>query len=96
MKITLTKYGGQTAGMRLPARTIDAAALDAPTAEKLTRLTRSAVSAAPGTATTRAAPDAMGYTITIDEDGRTTTLKATDANMSSSFVELLEYLEQLT
>jgi hypothetical protein len=104
MKITLTKHGGHTAGMRMPARTIDIGALDQSRAEELTRLTRSAVSSAPAApnasdareSTPRAAPDAMSYTITVDEDGKTTTLKATDVNMSSSFAKLLDYVEQLT
>jgi hypothetical protein len=40
-------------------------------------------------------PDAMSYSITIDEEGSSTTLKETEPTASSPFTELLEFLEQL-
>ncbi|PTL78155.1 protealysin inhibitor emfourin [Vitiosangium sp. GDMCC 1.1324] len=95
MRITLKKHGGQTAGMRMPEQRVDVAALDTRTAEKLTGLVQSAVRAGPGERSPRAAPDAMNYSITIDENGRSTTLWGSDTNMTEPFAELLDYLENL-
>lgn len=40
-------------------------------------------------------PDATTYAVTADDGARVTTVKSSDASMSASFAELLEYLEQL-
>lgn len=83
MRITLNSHGGWSGLVTKPI-TIDTAALPAAAAHEAERLAAAAQST-PGTspaALTAArgrAPESMSYTITIEDGGRTTTLKSSDA-----------------
>ncbi len=71
MKVTRTKHGGLAAGMRRPPQIVDADALPKPAAGELVRLVAAAnaVPEADGKGPGRAR-DAMSYTITVEDDGR--------------------------
>jgi hypothetical protein len=95
MKITLAKHGGLAAGIRRPATVVDCAALAAPLGQELARLVAeakahgSAVSEGPGRAR-----DAMSYTITVEDSGEVTVLKASDAALPPAFAALLHWVER--
>jgi hypothetical protein len=95
MRITLTRHGGQLAGMRLPPSVIDTATLDPVRAERLKALVARALASRSGGSSSRGMPDARSYSITIDDEGSSTTLKEGESMASSPFTELLEFLEQL-
>ncbi len=94
MQITLKKHGGHTAGMRQVPKSIDVDTLEHGSATKVTELVTAALQSPPA-ATSRAVADAISYSIIIDQDNGSTTLKQSDASMSAPFAELLEFLEQL-
>ena len=95
MKVTLSKHGGQAAGINLqrPPQVVDSAALDESGASELKRLAASAVSAAAPARSGRAR-DEMSYTITIEDDGRETVLSQSDTAMSAEFGRLLAWLQR--
>lgn len=95
MKITLALHGGLAAGIRLnrPPRQVDAAALPSEAAAELARLVAAAQGAAAPAETPKSAPDAMSYTITIEDGGRQTVLKQSDTAMSPAFAALLSWLQ---
>ncbi|WP_055525830.1 protealysin inhibitor emfourin [Streptomyces graminilatus] len=98
MKVTLEKHGGLAAAiqLRLPPKELDSAALPANDAAELAGLVAEAVSAGPAAEEDRPgrARDAMSYTITVEEDGRSTTvLTQSDTAMSPGFAALLRWLE---
>ena len=95
MRITLTRHGGQLAGMRLPPHVIDTGTLDPVRAERLKSLVARALASRSSASSSRGMPDAMSYSITIDDEGSSTTLKEGEAMSSSPFGDLLEFLEQL-
>lgn len=97
MKVSLAKHGGQVAGILLgrPPRTLDTSMLPSTAAEEISRLIEAATAASsanedgPGRAR-----DAISYTITVEEGGRQTILKCSDANMSHDLADLLALLER--
>ncbi|MCC3773738.1 protealysin inhibitor emfourin [Streptomyces sp. UNOB3_S3] len=103
MKVTLATHGGQAAAihLRLPPKALDTDALPRSAAEELARLVAAAI---PTTeeATEEAAKekrpsrarDAMSYTITVEDKGRSTDLTQSDADMSPAFAALLGWLEK--
>ncbi len=95
MKVTLSQHGGQAAGIHLrrPPQIVDAAALDESRASELKRLTAAAV-AAPAPVRSGQARDEMGYTVTIEDDGRETVLSQSDTAMSTEFGKLLAWLQR--
>ncbi|MEU9453797.1 protealysin inhibitor emfourin [Streptomyces sp. NPDC048277] len=97
MKVTLVTHGGQAAGinLRLPPRTLDSGTLPSDAAAELARLVAAAVpEAGKERPHGRPAPDAMSYTITVEDGGRTTVLTQSDTTMSPAFAALLGRLEQ--
>src|SRR4051794_12853461 len=95
MKVTLAKHGGQAAGMRRPPRGVDSDTLPKPVAGELARLVAVAKSVpAAETGGPGRARDAMGYTITVEDGGRTTVLRQSDTAMSPEFAALLQWLER--
>ncbi|MGY1499446.1 protealysin inhibitor emfourin [Streptomyces sp. QTS52] len=95
MRVTLARHGGQAAAiqLRLPPQELDTDSLPENAAAELTRLVAAAV---PATEEDRAgrARDAMSYTITVEEDGRSTTvLTQSDTSMSPGFAALLRWLD---
>ena len=95
MKVTLSRRGGQAAGVYLqrPPQVVDSAALDGSQVSELKRLVAAAVSA---TAPARSgqARDETSYTITIEDDGRQTVLSQSDTAMSADFGKLLAWLQR--
>jgi len=95
MKVTLSRHGGQAAGVYLqrPPQVVDSAALDGSQVSELKRLVAAAVSA---TAPARSgqARDETSYTITIEDDGRQTVLSQSDTAMSADFGKLLAWLRR--
>jgi hypothetical protein len=95
MKITLALRGGLAAPVYLnrPPRQVDVAALPAADAAELSRLVAVA-KAEPATApSAKPVPDAMSFTITIDDDGEQTVLKQSDPHLSPAFGALLGRLQ---
>jgi hypothetical protein len=95
MRVTLAKHGGQAAAIQLrrPPKELDADALPANDAAELARLVAAAVLAPERDGAGRAR-DAMSYTITVEENGRSTTvLTQSDTTMSGGFAALLRWLE---
>jgi hypothetical protein len=95
MRITLTRHGGLLAGMKRPPRIIDVTSLDPERAERLRTLVARAIGAQRDRDSVRAIPDAMSYSIAIEDEGQVTTLKQTEPTESSPFADLLEFLETL-
>ena len=98
MRVTLATHGGQAAGIYLgrPPRVVDSNTLPEPAAEELSRLVASAKAADVSGASQERARDAMSYTITVEDRGRSTVLAQSDATMSREFAELLTWLQQHT
>ncbi len=96
MKVTLTTHGGLAAAINLglPPRVVNTARLPKPAAEELAQLVSAAKAAEPAEAGPGHAPDAMGYTITVDGNGHQVVLTATDTTMSREFGALLDWLER--
>jgi hypothetical protein len=97
MKVTLATHGGQAAAinLRLPPRVVDAEALPENAARELAQLVEAAKTAptaregGPGQAR-----DAMSYTITVEDAGRSAVLTQADTTMSPAFAALLAWLER--
>lgn len=96
MRVTLATHGGQAAGinLRLPPRLVDSATLPEPAAEKLSRLVAAAKAVDVSAAAEGRARDAMSYTITVEDSGRSTVLTQSDVTMTREFAELLEWLQE--
>lgn len=99
MRITLERHGGLAAGVRSRPRVVDTAALAPEAARELAKLVAEAKAAAPppggSGGAARRAPDAMGYTITVEEDGQPpAVLRGSDADMPDAFAALLDRLEE--
>jgi hypothetical protein len=98
MRVTLATHGGQAAGIHLgrPPRVVDSDALPQPAAEELSQLVAAAEAADVSGASRERARDAMSYTITVEDRGRSTVLAQSDVTMSPEFAELLTWLQQHT
>ncbi|MGW7819541.1 protealysin inhibitor emfourin [Streptomyces puniciscabiei] len=98
MKVTLATHGGQAAAihLRLPPRALDTDVLPENAAAELAQLVAAAGPAAEEAEEERhdRAPDAMSYTITVEDEGRSTVLTQSDAAMSPAFAALLGWLEK--
>ncbi|MFC0844045.1 protealysin inhibitor emfourin [Streptomyces noboritoensis] len=94
MKVTLETHGGQAAAinLRLPPKVLDTDTLPEDASAELARLVAGAVPA-PAAERPDRARDAMSYTITVDDDGRSTVLTQSDTTMSPAFASLLSWLE---
>ncbi|GAB7110078.1 hypothetical protein JCM4814A_83930 [Streptomyces phaeofaciens JCM 4814] len=95
MKVTWATHGGQAAGIRLslPPKALDTDALPANAAAELAELVAAAVPVAEEERPSRAR-DAMSYTITVEDGGRSTVLTRSDATMTPAFAALLDWLEE--
>ncbi|MGW2052101.1 protealysin inhibitor emfourin [Streptomyces sp. NPDC001858] len=97
MRVTLATYGGLAAVVRagLPPDTVDTDALPESAAAELSRLVAAAVPAAEGDREPHGrAPDAMSYSITVEESGHSSVLVQSDADMSPEFAALLRWLKE--
>lgn len=95
MKVTLATVGGQAAAinLRLPPKVLDTGTLPADAASELDRLVAAALPE-PEEERPGRAGDAMSYTITVEDDGRTTALTQSDTTMTPAFGALLGWLEK--
>ncbi len=95
MKVTLALHGGLAAAIHLsrPPRQVDAGDLPAEAAAELARLAAAAAASPAPAQSERRIPDAMSYTITIEDGGRQTVLKQSDMAMSPAFAALLGWLQ---
>ena len=96
MIVSLSKHGGLAAGVRLrqPPIVVDAAALPEQAARALGDMIDAAVKANSPASPAEPHPDSMSYTITVERDGTTVTLKAANLAMSAPFRELRDWIER--
>ncbi|MET9960005.1 protealysin inhibitor emfourin [Streptomyces sp. NPDC006326] len=94
MKVTLATHGGLAGAinLRLPPKVLDTEALPENAAAELAQLVAAAVPTPEADRPGRAR-DAMSYTITVEDGGRLTVLKQSDADMSPAFAALLTWLQ---
>ncbi|MGW7100065.1 protealysin inhibitor emfourin [Streptomyces sp. NPDC054838] len=94
MKLTLATHGGLAApvNLRLPPKVLDTDMLPEDAAAELARLV-AAAAAEPEADRPSRARDAMSYTITVEDGGRSTVLKGSDAAMTPAFAALLTRLQ---
>jgi len=94
MKIALQKFGGWLAGMSRPPVIIETANL--PT-EEVTELDRLVMAAKEKgnveSGGLRTAPDAMSYTITVDDGSKAFDLQQSDVTMTPEFAALKNWIE---
>ena len=95
MKVSLSRHGGQAAGinMQRPPQIVDSSALDDALASELKLLAASAAAEAAPVRSERVRDD-MSYTITIDDNGHQTELSQSDTAMSPEFGKLLAWLRR--
>ncbi|EFL37114.1 predicted protein [Streptomyces viridochromogenes DSM 40736] len=97
MRVTLATHGGLAAPVLagLPPDVVDTHALPESAAAELSRLVAAATEAAAGAPEPRRrAPDAMSYSITVEEDGHSCVLVQSDTDMSPEFAALLRWLKE--
>jgi hypothetical protein len=94
MKVTLATSGGLAAGLRIGARplVVDGAQLPDVDARTLAGLVAAARAEIPAGAAPRVAPDAMSYTLTVEDGDGPVVLHRSDTSMSPAFAELLDWL----
>jgi hypothetical protein len=96
MKVTLATHGGQAAAinLRLPRRVVDTETPPEPAAAELARLVAAATAVKASPAGGERARDAMSYTVTVEDRGRSTVLAQSDVTMTRQFAALLAWLEE--
>lgn len=109
MRVTLATYGGLAGAVQagLPPDTVDTEALPESAAAELSRLVAAAVPASEGNREPHGlpasegkreahgrAPDAMSYSITVEENGHSSVLVQSDADMSPEFAALRRWLKE--
>lgn len=96
MIVSLSKHGGLAAGVRLrqPPLKVNAEALPPEAAHDLAEMVDAAAKADAPSAPSEPHPDSMSYTITVERDGTTLTLKARNSAMSPPFRDLRDWIER--
>jgi hypothetical protein len=96
MKVTLATNGGLGAGLQLGRRplVVDDTRVSNADARRLAVLVDAARAEAPSAEASRPAPDAMSYTITVEDDSQPMVLQRSDNTMSLAFAELLDWLSR--
>jgi hypothetical protein len=94
MLITLKTHGGFAAGVARQPRTLDTAALDEREAARVQHLVQSVMETPETAPPSRALPDAMTYTLTVQEGDRVRAIKVSDTSMTPALGELIDCLEQ--
>jgi hypothetical protein len=100
MRVTLVTHGGLAAPVLagLPPDVVDTHALSESAAAELSRLVAAAVPATAEAAgdpePRRHAPDAMSYSIKVEEGGHSSVLVQSDTDMSPEFAALLRWLKE--
>jgi hypothetical protein len=97
MKLTLAEHGGLAAALRLgqPPVVVDLSTLPDDEVRQLTDLLSAARADPAPSGSARTAPDAMSYTVTVEDGGSQEVLRRTDTTMSREFAELLDRLRRL-
>ena len=97
MKLKLAEHGGLAAGLRLgqPPVVVDLSTLPDADVRQLTDLLSAARADPAPSGSGRTAPDAMSYTVTVEDEGTKEVLRRTDTTMSREFAELLDRLRGL-
>jgi hypothetical protein len=95
VRVSLTTRGGLAAAVNAaaPPIVVDTATLTAEQAHELRRLVRAAEAAPTGRADT-AARDVQSYTVVVDEEGRTTTVRARDTAMPAEVADLIDWIRR--
>ncbi len=96
MKITIRESGGFAPGLRKPPRTVESSQLEEDKAAELTKLVADAVSTVDETESpsTNTAPDAVSYTIIVEDDGKATQLRQSDVNLSQPVADLMAWVDE--
>ena len=92
MRVTLETHGGFAAGIQRSPERLETASLDESSAGELARLVQRAIAEAPPVSRSHSVPDAMSYTISIEDEGTAQVLRQSDSSMSGPFAELLDWL----
>jgi hypothetical protein len=94
VKVTLETHGGLAAGLRLGGRPVvlDAAQLPEDDARTLGDLVAAARAEPAADPARRSAPDAMSYTVTVEDAGGPELLRRSDDGMTPAFAALLDWL----
>jgi hypothetical protein len=94
MKVSLATHGGLAAGLRLGGRplVVDGAQLPEADARALGDLVSAARAEPPPEPGGRSAPDAMSYTVTVEDERGSGVLRRSDAAMTPAFAALLDWL----
>jgi hypothetical protein len=94
VRVTLETSGGLAAGLRLGAQplVVDSAQLPEPDANTLAALVDAARAETPRTGDRRVVPDAMSYTVTVEDGDGPVVLRGSDSSMTPAFAELLDWL----
>ena len=94
MKVTLATHGGLAAGLRLGGRplVLDGAQLSEADARTLGDLVGAARAEPDPEGTRGSAPDAMSYTVTVEDDSGSGVLRRSDDAMTPAFAALLDWL----
>jgi hypothetical protein len=95
MRVSLTTRGGLAAAVNAaaPPIVVDTASLPGEQAHELTRLVRAAESAPPP-GPEPGGRDVQSYTVIVDDDGRTTTIRARDTAMPDEVADLIEWIRR--
>jgi hypothetical protein len=97
MKLRLVSRGGIAAAiaLRSPPAIVETSALPEEDAAHLRTLIEKAKAAPSSEPAAKRTPDAMSYTIEVEEDGRVATLRGSDTDMSPEFSALLERVQRI-
>jgi hypothetical protein len=93
MKVSLRTYGGLMGGLGQQAHVVDDATLDDEDKRELHKLV-AAAAAEPRAGATDEVRDAQTYEIEIDDNGRLTTLEASDGSVPQAFASLRDWLRE--
>ncbi|GIM93181.1 protealysin inhibitor emfourin [Paractinoplanes toevensis] len=98
MRVSLATHGGLAAPItsRRPPRILDTERMPPAAAGQLRRLVAAVLAEGGGTRRSGRGGDAMTYTITVDDDGRSATITGSDTTMSAAFGALLSLIERQT
>lgn len=94
MRVSVTTRGGFAAAVNAAAPPIvaDTTALPAKQARELERLVRAATAAAPTGDTAPTARDAQSYTVVVEDDDRTVTLRTHDTAAPNAVSDLVDWV----
>jgi hypothetical protein len=92
MRLTLQVRGGIAAAMRRTPVSLDTASLEPAHADRVNRLAQAVVASQPAGSPSEPVPDAMSYTLTVEESGKVHVVKQRDGELTPEFGQLLNQL----